>query len=629
MDGKDGVEEHGNLTDLGDVGGDSGNDGEVDTKTAPSKPISSKQAENGDRDDSFDAEVEKPKLSIEEVIMQFEGDLSQKALERVREIDCIRINNERNMSKLLTYLEEQHKSAREADKMEEEKVRTQGLILGVQIPVGSSNLDVDKSKMAQYGEFFNKYLVTARELLHKEMIAKSPSKETTRTVQQATKELVSSDAPGYLKDTAANKKRSQIMTQRKTMKSNTDIARATQRSAKAAAEADLDYDGLDAPAGKSKRNKKAEPMTGEEKALNEKLLARMNVRLNFQKNPRYDKSEDAVAKTSLLGTGEEQKGFWQYDKSGIKFNEYEMNKSYVGSIKVRNVSSVSRRFRVLVPNQAKIFKLIKVSQSGSAQSAEDGRVAPGMTVTCSVEFFPDSLGAYEDRLVFCTETEKLNIPITASREPPNLVFSNRGGSGDAFDCGCCLMGNGTKSEFEFRNHGGRGKFMLLPLEWATMEMSSLHEDRPLQCGSFTIAFQDGGTSISLDSNMVGTIHLDFLPTHKGGHTSQFVMVCDNCTSEVYEIIGLAEEVSLSIRKMQGKVVDLTGAEVRSYHSFFVMFDSCKCRQGERYLFFFSSFSVCSFTYYFVRTFPNRSSSLMFSGLPLKVLGPRSTRLSLS
>jgi hypothetical protein len=565
------------LTNLDDAGGDSGEggvDGEAGAAEASTTSIPHEDSKNV-KEDEDDDEVEDVKLSVTDVILQFEGNLASDALLEVQRIDRELHDRKIRMKGLLSYLEEQHQAAKEADKLEEDKVRQQGLILGVQIPVGSSNLNVDKSKMSQYGDFFNNYLVTARDLLHKETVAKSPSKEATQPKAQQKKQdlaaLARQDVPGYLKDTAANKKRSQIMTQRAQMKSTVDIERAKGRTAKAAAMADPDYDGLDEPVGKSKKNKKTDAMTGEEKALNEKLLARMNVRLNFQKNPRYDKSQAAVAKTSLLGatntgrgTGEVQRGFWQYDTSGIKFNEYEMGKSYVESIKIRNVSSVSRRFRVLIPNQARIFKLLKVSQSGSSSSAEDGRVAPGMTVKCSVEFFPDSLGAYEDRIVFCTETEKLNIPITASRESPSLVFkgmSTDGGS-SALDCGCCLMGNGTKSEFEFRNHGGKGKFMLLPEDWANKEMSAISEGGPMQCGSFTIEFQDGSTSLSLDKNQIGTIKIDFLPTYKGGHAGKFVMVCDNCTSETYEFVGLAEEVSLSIRKIQGKPVDFSRKEVR-------------------------------------------------------------------
>lgn len=166
--------------------------------------------------------------------------------------------------------------------------------------------------------------------------------------------------------------------------------------------------------------------------------------------------------------------YFSVEPSEVVFRDYEVGGVYEMGLAFRNLSSISRRIRVLPP--ASRFFSITTAKFPTA----DGLLAPGMSCQVSVRFAPDSLADYEDALTVVTELDRFPVALAGRRPPPSLTLR------PALDCGYVLVGNHCLSKFSFENLGGAGRFrMVADRDWPEA-LSPLADDGSLALGAFQL-----------------------------------------------------------------------------------------------------------------------------------------------
>ncbi|XP_034518131.1 deleted in lung and esophageal cancer protein 1 isoform X8 [Ailuropoda melanoleuca] len=206
-----------------------------------------------------------------------------------------------------------------------------------------------------------------------------------------------------------------------------------------------------------------------QRELERLLLARMESRNHFLKNPRFFPPNTPYGGKSLLFPpkkpvlmGDFQGGDLEQScadtpvflaKPSIGFfTDYEIGRVYEMVISLQNTTATSRYLRVLPPSTP-YFALGLGMFPGKG-----GMVAPGMTCQYTVQFFPDCLGDFDDFILVETQSaHTLLIPLQARRPPPVLTLS------PVLDCGYCLIGGMKITRFICKNVGfSVGKFCIMP-----------------------------------------------------------------------------------------------------------------------------------------------------------------------
>jgi hypothetical protein len=194
----------------------------------------------------------------------------------------------------------------------------------------------------------------------------------------------------------------------------------------------------------------------------ENALRRLQERVDFPKNPRFRQPPRVLTplhKTNYyLRSGASLANFNLKKAphptttelglvtipSKVVFSDYQPGQTYVTSVLIKNMTTLSHRFRV-VGGHSPYFSIQLVKTPVNA----NGLVAPGMSCTYNVTFIPDSLANFYTW--FTVETEmggRFNFDIAAIRTPPAL------GIPDVLDCGVVRDNSTVIRQWTFTNTGG-------------------------------------------------------------------------------------------------------------------------------------------------------------------------------
>uniref|UniRef100_H2ZNY1 Deleted in lung and esophageal cancer protein 1 Ig-like domain-containing protein n=1 Tax=Ciona savignyi TaxID=51511 RepID=H2ZNY1_CIOSA len=333
---------------------------------------------------------------------------------------------------------------------------------------------------------------------------------------------------------------------------------------------------------KSRKDKWRENMKHEARIEDRSLLARLEERHNFLKNPRFLPLDGGsggklltkmTAKQAVLKAGREvTKEIVQVFASNpevVEFREWIVGRVYEVSIGLRNVSTVSRQLRVLPPKSAH-FSLGLGKFPG-----KQGIVAPGMCAQYSVRFMPDALADVHDELEVLSQSEQpLVVKIKAQRTPPVLIVP------EAINCGFCLVGGVKVVDLPLKNVGGNGRFCIMKrTSWPAANFKTVVNPSCLDLGLFQIR----PSVFEVLAGQVATLEILFSPHEDTSFKEELVIVCDNCQVKYVTIEGRGETAAVELVSVSnsededivlGEMADITADHLVRFpplnpHSYFM------------------------------------------------------------
>ncbi|XP_051058224.1 deleted in lung and esophageal cancer protein 1 [Phodopus roborovskii] len=309
------------------------------------------------------------------------------------------------------------------------------------------------------------------------------------------------------------------------------------------------------------------------------LLARMEARNHFLKNPRFFPPNTPHGGKSLIissrkparrGTGGSLSAepdlsyadtpvFLAKPSVGF-FTDYEIGPVYEMVIALQNTTATSRYLRVLPPSSP-YFALGLGMFPGKG-----GMVAPGMTCQYIVQFIPDCLGDFDDFILVETQSaHTLVIPLQARRPPPVLTLS------PVLDCGHCLIGGVKITRFLCKNVGfSVGKFCIMPQKsWPPPSFRAVATTGFVEKPPFGVM----PSVFELAPGFAILLEVLFLPTSLGKAEETFVIVCDNCQIKELVIAGTGQLVALDLIYISGGKSEPDPGELRDLTAqYFIRFE---------------------------------------------------------
>ncbi|CAE8724279.1 unnamed protein product [Polarella glacialis] len=277
-------------------------------------------------------------------------------------------------------------------------------------------------------------------------------------------------------------------------------------------------------------------LNAEEKAKNREIVKRMQMKISFLKNPRYNADRAAKDKG-------EPCPFWS-DPESVIFRNYEVGGLYEVNIQFRNVTGIGRRLRVL-PCKSPAFSMSQLRFDVDSAKIHPGKepcavVAPGMAAYLTVRFAPSTLNDETDALTIATEFGDYSVPVLARRVQPKLEFQ------EPVNCGCILAGNTTTEAVRISNQGGEGSFRLILVEegMAFHYETLANGDTTMACGPFRIT----PASFYLEAGQSATIQVHFSASEVGRHHCRLFLECDNGTKTPLTLVSIADAVRLELAK---------------------------------------------------------------------------------
>nr|CAB3238197.1 deleted in lung and esophageal cancer protein 1 [Phallusia mammillata] len=339
--------------------------------------------------------------------------------------------------------------------------------------------------------------------------------------------------------------------------------------------------------GQTAKNRWRENMKHEIRIEDRALLARLEERHNFLKNPRYlpltepkgsklltkEQPKKMVLKAGREVvkeiTSDEDVQVFASNPAVVQFTEWTVGRVYEATLELRNVSTVSRQLRVLPPKSS-FFSLGLGKYPGS-----DGFVAPGMSAHYCIRFMPDSLADYDDEVEILSQAScPLVVKIRAKRTPPVLTMA------DNIQCGFCLVGGVKATDLSIKNMGGNGRFCILrKTSWPASNFKTLVNPSCLDLGVFQIR----PAVFEVLAGQTTALELIFSPGETDKYKEELVMVCDNCQVKEFTIQGEGQSAAVELVSVSdggeeephvGEVVDLTADHLIRFpplnpHSFYM------------------------------------------------------------
>ncbi|CAE1139002.1 unnamed protein product [Acanthosepion pharaonis] len=276
------------------------------------------------------------------------------------------------------------------------------------------------------------------------------------------------------------------------------------------------------------------------------IMAKMEAKANFLRNPRHQnlslisgmtslihqKKNSTQADTSLQEDNDEESAVFIALPKEIVFNEYKTGNIYEATLELKNVSTVLRTCRVLPP-ASKYFTI------GLGQFPGDhGLVAPGMSCIYTIRFAPDSLGDFFDELKIITQTSNsISVPLLGKRPHPVLTLP------PAINLGYCLVGAVHMTQIVLKNDGGPGCFCLLPASnWPATNFRTVVREETVTIPPFVIR----PSTFEMLSGQVGVLEIVFQPEEAKTFQEKVTIVCDNCQVKYIDIIGVAQKAEVMI-----------------------------------------------------------------------------------
>ncbi|XP_057560762.1 deleted in lung and esophageal cancer protein 1 isoform X5 [Hippopotamus amphibius kiboko] len=293
-----------------------------------------------------------------------------------------------------------------------------------------------------------------------------------------------------------------------------------------------------------------------QRQLERLLLARMESRNRFLKNPRFFPPNTPFGGKSLLFPPKKPALIREFQDGDLKescadtpvflakpsvgfFTDYEIGPVYEMVISLQNTTSTSRHLRVLPPSTP-YFSLGLGMFPGKG-----GMVAPGMTCQYIVQFFPDCLGDFDDFILVETQSaHTLLIPLQARRPPPVLTLS------PVLDCGYCLIGGVKRTRFICKNVGfSAGKFCIMPRKsWPPPSFRAVATVGFVEQPPFGVL----PSVFELAPGQAVFVEVLFLPASLGKAEQTFVIVCDNCQTKELVTTGIGQLVALELIYVSGE-----------------------------------------------------------------------------
>ncbi|XP_078210767.1 deleted in lung and esophageal cancer protein 1 isoform X3 [Callithrix jacchus] len=293
-----------------------------------------------------------------------------------------------------------------------------------------------------------------------------------------------------------------------------------------------------------------------QRALDRLLLARMESRNQFLKNPRFFPPNTRLGGKSLVFPPKKPTCIGEFQRTEPEqscadtpvflakppvgfFTDYEIGPVYEMVIALQNTTTTSRYLRVLPPSTP-YFALGLGMFPGKG-----GMVAPGMTCQYIVQFFPDCLGDFDDFIFVETQSaHTLLIPLQARRPPPVLTLS------PVLDCGYCLIGGVKMTKFICKNVGfSVGRFCIMPkTSWPPLSFKATAAAGFAEQPPFGIR----PSAFELAPGHAVSVEVWFFPESLGKAEQTFIIVCDNCQAKELVILGIGQLIALDLIYISGE-----------------------------------------------------------------------------
>ena len=122
------------------------------------------------------------------------------------------------------------------------------------------------------------------------------------------------------------------------------------------------------------------------------------------------------------------------DPPELLISRYEVGLPVALPVTFRNVSTISRSVRVLPPAST-LFTMAPLKYPPNSLG---GMCAPGMSITTTITFMPESLGDASDSITVETEGGNFSVPIIAHRDGPRLSLP------PILGLGSCMVGDAMR-----------------------------------------------------------------------------------------------------------------------------------------------------------------------------------------
>lgn len=210
--------------------------------------------------------------------------LQEELVARQKAIDEVTTNKSEKATDLAAYLEDERKKAANAEELEEEMLKKQGIMVGQHIPPLPSKLDIKAGQLQSYGDYSNNLIIA------KEFVEANKVNNLRRTGNLPISELAEQkieerarkaaarpvDIPGYAQMNKASDIKTKLLADR--YASLTQV-RKLEETEKFAATGGI------RPKYEAKYEKVKNELTGHEKAENREILKGMQHKMNYLRNP--------------------------------------------------------------------------------------------------------------------------------------------------------------------------------------------------------------------------------------------------------------------------------------------------------------------------------------------------------
>ena len=529
--------------------------------------------------------------------------LSQEVIDkRIAEINEEINKKNEEAGKLLDYLNHRRKVARELEEQEEEELKMKGIIIGQHVPSLKSKLYLEPSTISEFPTFSSSLLVA------KDLIDQNKTNFLRRTGN-----LPISDA-AYTKQIQNSKSKSEYVPDAphylmKTNNTETRESRVAVRFSETLESYKLERTDKNLTttalvSAKKKTKKSATKLSAEQRIENENILKSINHKLNYLKNPRNDprcvtkmlvkpessfasllnRNPSAILEGSSVSTyqngesidpptiavssesnttpsGGALKTKKSYkmkfllvdnplficEPSEAHFTNYDVGEKYSQTLTFRNVSAVSRSLRVLQPENG----VFSITPLRFPVNSNGGMIAPGISVSTTLKFCPQSLGDYNDVVRVETESGSCAVTIVAQREPPQLSIPS------ILDIGACFVGDSNRIIFQCSNTGGAGKFLMQNSNKNYSDSQVHINNACLRIPPFTIY----PTEFTLHRNESLDISIEFIPLSIGSFERYFDILCDNGQVRNFSIKGKSKEIAVKVVEVNSIELDTSDPKI--------------------------------------------------------------------
>lgn len=362
------------------------------------------------------------------------------------------------------------------------------------------------------------------------------------------REMTATRLPPGLERTGSMNERTQDLTFTVHMEDDDEYDRSTAKAAQTAKE-------VRAKRKKARLKALVRKMPRKDMLVEEKrVLERMTRKLNFLKNPRFSEGGHTLSysttKTRPIkhgSLGGHTTDALVVTPPGVEFTRYEPGRVYTFKVRVTNKTALSRRIKIL-PTTNKRFWLKQSKFPGS-----QGMLAPGIHITITVYFQPDSLSAFNDEFTVWADSGAVTVPIRACRPPPVLNLTDN----LVFDV--CVIGECASNPQTVRNTGGHGRFWVFPKvdgepapTMDLVEKSGYEHPSTAKVGRFSVT----PGSFALGRGDSVSINIEFQSKELSEESQTFYLLCDNHTVTEHKLSAKAADLQVALTGLEGLDIKL-------------------------------------------------------------------------